>query len=323
MPSVLLPPNRRTPGLRLLLAALLLAMAYAVGCGGNAAPEGFARGTGRLEAEEVHVAARLPGRVVEVLVEEGDRVEAGQLLARMDAETLRAEIDAAEARVEEAVQRRAAAAAVLVQRRSECRLAEKELERALALHRESVASQQQVDRERTRLETTEAACDAARARIDDAEAAVRAARAAVRRVREDLEETRLRAPVDGRVQYRLVEPGEVLPAGGRVVTILDISDVTLSVFLPTAEAGRAAVGAEARVVLDARPDTPLPARVAFVAEEAQFTPKEVETQSVREKLSFRVKLRVGDARGVAIHPGAPGVGWVRLDPQAPWPEHLQ
>lgn len=314
------PSPRTLP--QLLGAALLVVAPLAAACGDPDVPPGFARGTGRLEAEEIHVATKLPGRVAEVLVDEGDPVEAGQVLARMDPDAVEAELAGAEARVEAARERSKAAAAVLVQRRSECRLAQKEYERALALHRQKVASESRVDLERTRLETAEAACDAARAQIDDAEAEIAAARSVVDRVRADLEELELTAPRAGRVQYRLAEPGEVLAAGGRVVTLLDPSDVTMRIFLPTEEAGRAASGAQARVLLDAHPETPLPAHVSFVAEEAQFTPKEVETASVREKLSFRVEVRLDDARGVPVNPGTPGVAWVRLDEGAEWPERL-
>ena len=100
------------------------------------------------------------------------------------------------------------------------------------------------------------------------------------------------APRDGRIQYRLSNVGEVLPAGGKVFTLLDIGDVYMNIYLPTGQPGRVAIGADARIVLDAYPDYPVPARVSFVANEAQFTPKMVETQSERDKLMFRIKLRI-------------------------------
>jgi len=293
-----------------------------VACDAGEVPNGFARATGRLEAEEIHVATKLSGRVAAVLVDEGDPVEAGQVLARMDTEVLDAELARAEARLGAVREQSEAAAAVLVQRKSECRLAEKEYERALALHRKDVVSEQRVDEFRTRVETGEAACDAARAQIRDAEAQIEAERASVSRIRADLGDLALEAPTSGRVQYRLAEPGEVLAAGGHVVTLLDLSDVTMRLFLPTAEAGRAAIDAPARVILDARPDMPLPARVSFVAQEAQFTPKEVETKSVREKLSFRVEVKLEEPFPVPVHPGAPGVAWIQLDQDAEWPATL-
>lgn len=289
----------------------------------EAVPPGFAVGNGRLEAEEIHVATKIAGRVEAVLVDEGDAVEAGQLLARMDAATQRAELRRAEAVVREAHQRWRAAQAQVSQRASELGLATKQLRRAQALHAQNVASEEQVDIERTRLETGQATLDAAVAQVADASAAIEAAEAQVERIRADLEDMRLVAPRTGRVQYRLVEPGEVIPAGGRVVTLLDLSDVTMTVFLPTAEAGRVRLGAGARVVLDALGEEPLPATVSFVASEAEFTPKPVETRDERQKLSFRVKLRVLEAEGALVKPGMPGVAWIRLDPDAAWPDTLR
>jgi HlyD family secretion protein len=303
-------------------ASVLLLLALGSGCGGDEVPEGFARGAGRLEADEIQIATKHPGRVAEVRVDEGDRVEAGQVLARMDTGTLEAELARARAGVAEARQRRSAAAAVVAQRQSECALAEKDLDRAVRLHDEAVVSEKTVDEERTRVETAEAACDAARAKLEDAEAAIDSARASERVVAEDLDDATLVAPRAGVIQYRLAEPGEVLAAGGRVLTLLDLSEVTLTVFLPTAEAGRVRVGAEARVVLDARPELPIPARVSFVAQEAQFTPKQVETEHERQKLAFRVEVRVTDPRGAALNPGTPAVAWIRLDDTASWPEAL-
>ena len=140
---------------------------------------------------------------------------------------------------------------------------------------------------------------------------------------EELEDATLVAPRAGMIQYRLAEPGEVLAAGGRLLTLLDLADVTLTIFLATADAGRVRVGADARIVLDARPDLPLPARVVFVAQEAQFTPKQVETERERQKLSFRVEVRVTDPRGIALNPGTPATAWIRLDEDAEWPEPLR
>jgi HlyD family secretion protein len=101
----------------------------------------------------------------------------------------------------------------------------------------------------------------------------------------------------------------------------------MDIFLPTAGAGRTRVGDDARIVLDALPDTPIPARVSFVAAKAQFTPKAVETRSERDKLMFRVKVRVDPdllrAHATEVRTGLPGVAYVRLDPAVAWPAALQ
>ncbi|MDP3290161.1 MAG: HlyD family efflux transporter periplasmic adaptor subunit, partial [Methyloversatilis sp.] len=154
-------------------------------------------------------------------------------------------------------------------------------------------------------------------------AAVEAAQARVERMRVDLQDAVLVAPADGRVLYRLAEPGEVLPAGGKVLTLLDITDVYLTLFLPTSQAGRVAIGSEARIVLDVRPDISIPASVSFVSPQAQFTPKSVETRTEREKLMFRVRVKIPPelvrAYAKQVKTGLPGVAWVRLDADAPWP----
>ena len=123
-----------------------------------------------------------------------------------------------------------------------------------------------------------------------------------------------------------VEPGEVLGAGGKVLNLVDLSDVYMTFFLPETVAGRVALGTEVRLVLDAAPQYVIPAQVSFVASTAQFTPKTVETASERQKLMFRVKARI-DRALLAKHleqvkTGLPGVACVRLDAQQPWPANL-
>ena len=117
--------------------------------------------------------------------------------------------------------------------------------------------------------------------------------------------------------YRLAEPGEVLAAGGKVLTVLELTDVYMTIFLPTALAGRIAVGSEARIVLDAVPQYVIPATVSFVAARAQFTPKDVETRTEREKLMFRVKVRIDPELLTKyrdqVKTGLPGVAYVRLN----------
>lgn len=286
-------------------------------------PEGFALANGRLESTEIHVATKLPGRIAELLAREGDEVNEGQTLARMDTATLDAQLARAEAVVVEARARRDASEAGVAQRMSECTLAHQELGRTEKLFERDVASARALDIERSRADTAHSVCSAAEAQVASAKAGVEAALADVARIQAELSDTVLVAPRSGRIQHRLVEPGEVLAAGGRVFTLLDRSDMYMTVFLPAQEAGRVRIGAEARVVLDALPESPLPARVTYVAEEAQFTPKQVETSSERQKLSFRVKAQLVDSSADVLKPGSPGIVWVRLEERADWPASLR
>ena len=112
-----------------------------------------------------------------------------------------------------------------------------------------------------------------------------------------------------------------------MLNLVDLSDVYMTFFLPTAAAGRMAVGTEVRIVLDAAPQYVIPAQVSFVADVAQFTPKTVETAIEREKLMFRVRAQLPPdllkKYILQVKTGLPGVAYVRRDPNAPWPDRLQ
>ena len=111
----------------------------------------------------------------------------------------------------------------------------------------------------------------------EAQSSIEAAKATVQRIQADINDSDLKAPRDGRIQYRVAQPLEVVKAGGRVLNMIDLSDVYMTFFLPTKEAGRVPLGSEVRIVLDAAPELVIPAKVTFVADVAQFTPKTVET----------------------------------------------
>lgn len=339
------------------IAAVVAAAGYAgwQKFGVDRLPEGIARGNGRIEAVEIDVSTKIPGRISEILVDEGDFVTAGQVLARMDTRELEARrrqaeaqlhraligVDTAKAFVAEREAEKNAAQASVEQRQALFDAAESRHERSDQLAQSNIVSQQIRDDDRAlalganagvaqaqaQLAATDAAIGAAKAQVVDAEAAVDAARAAIETIAADIDDSTLTSPRDGRVQYRVAQPGEVLPAGGRVVDLVDLGDVSMTFFLPAAQAGRVALGAEVRVVLDAVPQYVIPAKATFVADVAQFTPKTVETEEERQKLVFRVKAQISPEllhkyiRQVKT--GLPGVAYVRLDPQAEWPSSLQ
>lgn len=173
----------------------------------------------------------------------------------------------------------------------------------------------------------QAAIGRARSDVIAAEASVEAARATLQRIQADIDDSVLKSPRDGRVQYRVAQPGEVLSPGGVVLNMVDLTDVYMTFFLPTEQAGRIALGAEARLVLDAAPQYVVPAEISFVADVAQFTPKTVETQEERQKLMFRIKTRIAPdllrEHLLQVKTGLPGMAYVQLDPRVDWPPELQ
>lgn len=289
-------------------------------------PAGFAFGNGRLEATEVDVATKIAGRLAELGPREGDWVEAGAVVGRLDADDLRAQLKVAEAQVVQAQKAVDETRAGVRKSKADATLAGKTLKRSEELVGRGFISRNKLDSDQTGMEGAMAGMAQAQSRVAEADAAVAAAKARVESLRATLNDTSLKAPINGRVLYRLAEAGEVLAAGGKALTLVDLSDMYMTVYLPTDKAGQVALGAEARIVLDALPGQAIPATVSFVAPKAQFTPREVETRSEREKLMFRIKLRA-DPAWLAAHRdlakgGMPGVAYVRLDANAAWPATL-
>jgi len=317
--------------------------------------DGFASGNGRIEAVEIDIAAKTPGRIKDILVKEGDFVTAGQIVARMDVEVLESQRREAEAQLrqaESAVARarslvaqreaeKAAALAVVAQRETDLTLARTRQARSEPLASDQAIALQELDDTRAAARGAQSAVSAAKAQaaaaaaaiatarsqVLEAESVVEAARATIDRLQADLNDSTLKAPRDGRVQYRIAQVSEVIGAGGKVLNLLDLADVYMTFFLPTAAAGRVAIGSEARLVLDAVPQYVIPAQVSFVADAAQFTPKTVETAVEREKLMFRVKAHIDPAllkkHIRQVKTGLPGMAYVRLDAKAEWPAALQ
>lgn len=290
-------------------------------------PEGIASSNGRIEAERVDVATKMAGRVTEVLVSEGDMVEAGQLVARMDVSELNARLAQARATVAQAEQGLRQSEAQVALNEAKRDLAEKEHQRTVALVERQVSSQELADQRRTALDTAVAGVEAAKAGVGLAKATIESAKAAVAQLEAILDDTQLRAPRGGRVQYLLAREGEVLGAGGKVLTLTDLTDIYMTIFLPARDAGLLQVGSEARLILDPIPDYVIPASVTFVASNAQFTPKSVETSDERENLMFRVKLSIPKDLLVKYQDrakaGVAGVGYVRTDPVVAWPDFLE
>jgi len=292
-----------------------------------ALPEGFAGGNGRLEAKQVDIATKYPGRIKEVLADEGDMVDAGQVVATMDTEPLEAQLRQAQAQIREAEDNRRTALAEVTVKQAEFAYSDKQYKRSAELVTRGAVSQQERDIDYAHLEVNRAALLGAKAQSVRAQSSIDAATAEAERLKAEIKDSVLKAPIRGRVQNRLAEPGEVLPAGGKVLALIDLSDVYMYVFLPSLVAGKVPLGAEARIVLDAAPEYPIRATVSYVSPSAQFTPKTVETAEERHNLTFRVKLQIDPTRLRQFEPfvkvGIPGMGYVRYDANAQWPESLQ
>jgi HlyD family secretion protein len=294
---------------------------------GQALPEGIVKSNGRIEATQVDVSSKYAGRLAEVTVEEGSTVTKGQAIARIASPEYEAQLRAAKADVQKANDALAAAEAEITSRESALEFAKSDFERGQELMKTGFITKQVFEQRKRNYDSAIAAVKSFTSQRDQALSQIANSEAEVDRIQSIINDLTLVSPRFGRVQYQLARAGEVVAAGAPIVTILDLTDVYMTIFLPAADAGRLAVGDEARIILDPVPDYVVPASVSFVAADAQFTPKTVETADERAKLMFRVKLKI-DAQVLQqfyarVKTGVRGLGFVRTKAGVDWPADLQ
>ena len=320
---------------RLVKPGLLLLVLLAAAIGGGywwlrpptGLPPGIASGNGRLEADEIDIDTKFAGRIAKLFVDEGDATKAGQILATMDTQDLQASLAQDQALILQAGQPLQAARQTLEQQESQVVYAKQEIARTQALVGQGFATREELDQRTQTLVSAIAGQNAAADAIIGAQNALDAATDAAKVIQVNITDDSLVSPRDGRIEYRVANVGEVLPAGGKVFTMLDTGYVYMDIYLPTLEAGLVKIGSDARIVLDSYPAHPLPAKIVFVAEQAQFTPKTVETKDERDVLMFRVRARI-DPEVLAAHmadvtSGSPGMSYVLTKADVVWPAKLQ
>ena len=293
----------------------------------SALPAGIVSGNGRIESVQVDIAAKYGGRIKEILAREGDLVQEGQVLVKMDTSELEAELAKDKANLAANEESAAQVKAEIAKDDSQLKLAEVQYKRSYDLLSRKAIAREEFDKYKTALDTAKAALDGSNAKLKTTSQSINAAAAVVKRTEAQIEDSVLKSPVRGRVLYRLAEPAEVVALGGKVLTLINLGDVYMEIYLPSQEAARVKIGADARIVLDARPEYAAQAKVSYVSPEAQFTPKQVETRSERDKLMFRVKLQVPSELILPyverIKTGVRGMGYVRLDDAVAWPASLE
>ncbi|MCL4836874.1 MAG: efflux RND transporter periplasmic adaptor subunit [Thermoanaerobaculia bacterium] len=319
-------PKRIVPPLLLLALAGFLVWRFGL-APRHAEPGLLVSGT--VEATEARLGFELPGRLVEVLPREGDRVAAGDPLARLDAAELAArrvqaaaQVDGARAQLAELEagsrpEELAAARAALAAADERVADAARDVERARRLHDGRAISREALDKaeaglEIARAQRAQAAEQAAlvaqgprRERIDAARAALATAEAAVATLDAALAKTALAAPFAGLVTVRHREPGEIVAAGAAVVTLMDPDDRWVRIYVPENRLGAVALGAAVEIASDTFPGRRYRGEVAHVASAAEFTPKNVQTAEERVRLVYAVKVRVVDDPALELKPGLP------------------
>ena len=256
--------------------------------------------------------------MVEILADEGDYVQKGQLLAVIDSRSLESDINAQKAKLDEINKNIKAIEAEIKATESDIKFSKKELDRTKILIQQNFASELELDRNNNLLEKTEAKLASLKANKNSMKATYKSLQASIKTMEINLSDMKIYAPTNGVILYRLAENGEMLANGGKIFIMYNPDDLYMTIYMSSDLAGQVKLGEDAKIKLDAYKNKIFDAKVSFVAENAEFTPKEVETQKEREKLVFRVKLTLDNNSTREAKPGMPGEGYIKLNSNKSW-----
>jgi HlyD family secretion protein len=311
--------NKHATGLRHLAITILPLLILLSACG---SPAPGVRGSGTVEATEITVAARTSGELLEVRFKEGEQVKRGDVLAEIEAEDIRLQINQQEQRLEQA---RAQldillsgareedvrqAEARLAQVRQAFELARTSYKRVQRLYKGGSATSSELDKAETEYEQARARVSSAEAQLDKltgearpeeiraARAKVAEAQAGLQRLKRHLEDATITAPRSGTLTTVARESGEYVSPGTPLFTIADLTEVYLTIFIPEPQLGKVRLGQEAKISVDGMPERGFTGRVSKIAQEAEFTPKNVQTQEARSQLVFAVEISINNPQGI-------------------------
>jgi len=294
------------------------------------------RGSGIIEVTEVDVAFEVPGTIAERYVDEGALLDKGEPIARLDDKEYRLHVErataaknAAEARYQLLLkgprgQELDQALAAVEAADSAYDTQQHEFERAKELYERKVVSQSEFDKVNAAFSDARATRDRARAQlamlkegfrteeIEEGRARLREAEKALELAELNLARCQLFTPVAGRVLSKNHEAGETVPAGASIVTLGDLTRPWLNLYIGERDLGKVSLGMKADVTVDSFPTQPLPGKVTFISDKAEFTPKNIQTQDERVKLVYRIKIEV-DNRNQVLKPGMPADGVIALN----------
>ncbi|MDW7972157.1 MAG: efflux RND transporter periplasmic adaptor subunit [Thermodesulfovibrio sp.] len=280
-------------------------------------PEGLIILSGRVEGREINISPKIQGRIVKLYKDEGESVKSGELLCEIDSEQLLARYKGAIETVEASYSAIAQAKANLMKAEASYEKSKKDYERYVSLLKEELISKSDFDRVKMQYDSAKAEVDAFTKAIAQAEANYRAAQQKLREAQADLKETKIYSPTQGVVLSRPIEVGEVVNPGTVLYVLVDLNRLYVKVYVPEPEIGKLKLGLPARVYIDAYPDRYFNGKITKIYEQAEFTPKNVETKEERVKLVFGVEVSVDNPEGL-LKPGMPADVVIKWKEDAPW-----
>lgn len=286
-----------------------------------ALPAGLIYGNGRIEATEVRIGSEVSGRVAESRLTEGMLVSPGDLLVRIDETEIGLRLAQSKAERETVERARTRAEAELAVARHHSATARTDVQRYRTLQANNTVSAQRLEQAENAFREADGNVKALEAALKEAEARRLAADKGVALLEEQVDKSRIVAPIAGTVLVKATEPGEVVAPGQSLAIMADLSRLELKVFVPEGDLAKVKLGTQARVLTDAFPDHFASAAVARVDETAQFTPRDIHMPDDRVQTVFGVMLTVDNPRG-ELKPGMPADAWIKWDESAAWPDRL-
>jgi HlyD family secretion protein len=283
----------------LVLAVGLLFLLIYVQLTKNSNKEGVLSGSGTIEATEVEISSKLAGRIEVITKEEGDSVAKGELLAQLEHKELSAQLKVAEATIK-------MTGAQIAQAKTNLKNLEDNLKRIDALYKSGSATQQQLEDIQTKV-------DGARDQVRSLEFSREQASAQKNYIQAQVDNAKIFAPISGRIIKKTAEEGETVFPGSPILTVADLSKLTLKIYLKETEVGLVKLGQAAKVKVDSYPDKEFDGSVSFISPVAEFTPKNIQTKDERVKLVFAVKISIPNPEE-KLKPGQPADGEILAAP---------
>ena len=307
---------------------IVILLSLIVSCSREKGSEGLITASGTIEATDVYVRTEVPGIILDYKLKEGDRVEQGDLICRLDSEKLEIQLQQARAKQKELqyrlelirkgarVEEKERAKSSLEKALSNLKDSERDYERAKELLKDEALPPAELDMAKLRVEVNQRLVEIAQKEyeiiqqgsrpeeIKMAEAALEGVKQQVAFIQAQLADALIHSPRSGIIAEKLAEQGEFLPAGGLVAKIIDVDNLWLMVYLTEIEFGKIKLGDQVKVTVDAYPEHEFTGRIIYLSPEAEFTPKNIQTREERVKLVFGVKVGLEDASGL-LKPGMP------------------
>ena len=275
-----------------LISLILLSLFFSGGCR-EKVPPGFA-GSGTLEATEVTVSALIGAQILTLTKEEGERAVSDELLATLDVEKLILKREEILATYEELDAQKETLEAEITQAADHLANVERQYKRLKALYKKGSTTQQQFDDVSTQRRLAQSQVAAAKSQMGSLDAKRHRLDASLAVLERQIADGKIFSPLNGVVLEKYVEPGEVVTLGGAVYKIADLDKFWLKIYLAGTDIGKATLGKEVRVQVDAY-EKPLKAKVTWVSSEAEFTPKSVQTKKTRAELVYAVKVTLEES----------------------------